>query len=36
MLLSVVALAYSFILFRTDMAIMSLKNSSYYIIEMLE
>ena len=37
MLLSVVALAYIVLfLFRTDMAIMSLKNSSYYIIEMLE
>ena len=37
MLLSVVALAYIVLfLFRTDMAIMSLKNSSYYIIEMLQ
>lgn len=37
MLLSVVALSYVVLfIFRTDMAILSLKNSSYYIIEMLQ
>ncbi len=36
-LLSVVALSYGILfIFRTDMAILSLKNSSYYIIEMLQ